>query len=301
MNKHNIGFIGVGLMGHGMAKNLVEKGWKVTILGHRNRAPVDDLVGRGATEAKDVAGLVAASDIVFLCVSGTPEVEDLMNREGGVLASSRAGQIIVDTSTSQPASTRKLVEVFAEKGVRFVDAPLTRTPVEAEQGRLNTLVGADVATFAELEPVLKGFCENVFHMGEPGAGHVIKLINNFVSIGTVALLAEALVACVKMGVEPKKLVQLMSVGAINSAMLQMAAGGAAEGDFTRMKFGLKNAAKDVRYFAQAMTEAQVAGVMSPAVNQSLSQAIALGFDTPDKLLGSLVEAQAKLNGVRVGA
>ena len=184
--------------------------------------------------------------------------------------------------------------------MRFVDAPLTRTPVEAEQGRLNTLVGADAATFAELEPVLKGFCENVFHMGEPGAGHVIKLINNFVAIGTVALLAEALVACVKMGVEPKKLVQLMSVGAINSAMLQMAAGGAAEGDFTRMKFGLKNAAKDVRYFAQAMTEAQVAGVMSPAVNQSLSQAMALGFDTPDKLLGSLVEAQAKLNGVRVG-
>ena len=300
MNKHNIGFVGVGLMGHGMAKNLVEKGWKVTILGHRNRAPVEDLVGRGATEAKDVAGLVAASDIVFLCVTGTPEVEDLVNRKGGVLESSRSGQIVVDTSTSQPGSTLKLVEAFKAKGVRYIDAPLTRTPVEAEQGRLNTLVGADAATFAELEPVLKGFCENVFHMGEPGAGHVIKLINNFVAIGTVALLAEALVACVKMGVEPKKLVQLMSVGAINSGILQMSAGGAAEGDFTRMKFGLKNAAKDVRYFAQAMTEAQVAGVMSPAVNQSLSQAMALGFDSPDKMLASLVEAQAKLNGVRVG-
>jgi len=300
VNKHNIGFVGVGLMGHGMAKNLVEKGWKVTILGHRNRAPVEDLVGRGATEAKDVAGLVAASDIVFLCVTGTPEVEDLVNRKGGVLESSRSGQIVVDTSTSQPGSTLKLVEAFKAKGVRYIDAPLTRTPVEAEQGRLNTLVGADAATFAELEPVLKGFCENVFHMGEPGAGHVIKLINNFVAIGTVALLAEALVACVKMGVEPKKLVQLMSVGAINSGILQMSAGGAAEGDFTRMKFGLKNAAKDVRYFAQAMTEAQVAGVMSPAVNQSLSQAMALGFDSPDKMLASLVEAQAKLNGVKVG-
>ena len=300
MNKHNIGFVGVGLMGHGMAKNLVEKGWKVTILGHRNRATVEDLVGRGATEAKDVAGLVAASDIVFLCVTGTPEVEDLVNRKGGVLESSRSGQIVVDTSTSQPGSTLKLVEAFKAKGVRYIDAPLTRTPVEAEQGRLNTLVGADAATFAELEPVLKGFCENVFHMGEPGAGHVIKLINNFVAIGTVALLAEALVACVKMGVEPKKLVQLMSVGAINSGILQMSAGGAAEGDFTRMKFGLKNAAKDVRYFAQAMTEAQVAGVMSPAVNQSLSQAMALGFDSPDKMLASLVEAQAKLNGVKVG-
>jgi 3-hydroxyisobutyrate dehydrogenase-like beta-hydroxyacid dehydrogenase len=300
VNKHNIGFVGVGLMGHGMAKNLVEKGWKVTILGHRNRAPVDDLVSRGATEAKDVAALLSASDIVFLCVTGTPEVEELVHRKGGVLESSRSGQIVVDTSTSQPNSTLKLVAAFKDKGVRYVDAPLTRTPVEAEQGRLNTLVGADAATFAELEPVLKGFCENVFHMGEPGAGHVIKLINNFVAIGTVALVAEAMVACVKMGVEPRKLVQLMSAGAINSAMLQMAAGGAAEGDFTRMKFALSNAAKDVRYFAQAMTEAKVAGVMAPAVNQSLNQAMALGFDTPDKLLGSLVEAQAKLNGVRVG-
>ncbi len=301
MNKHNIGFVGVGLMGHGMAKNLVEKGWKVTILGHRNRAPVEDLVGRGATEAKDVAALVAASDVVILCVTGTPEVEDLVNRPGGVLASVRKGQIVVDTSTSQPNSTLKLVEAFKAKGVRYVDAPLTRTPVEAEQGRLNTLVGADAATFAELEPVFKGYCENVFHMGESGAGHVIKLINNFVAIGTVALASEALVACAKMGVDPKNLVKLMSVGAINSGILQMVAGGASEGDFTRMKFGLKNAAKDVRYYNQAMTEIQLAGVMGPAVNQSLAQAMSLGFDGPDKLLASLVEAQAKLNGVRVGA
>ena len=301
MNKHNIGFVGVGLMGHGMAKNLVEKGWKVTILGHRNRAPVEDLVGRGATEAKDVAALVAASEVVILCVTGTPEVEDLVNRPGGVLASVRKGQIVVDTSTSQPNSTLKLVEAFKAKGVRYVDAPLTRTPVEAEQGRLNTLVGADAATFAELEPVFKGYCENVFHMGEPGAGHVIKLINNFVAIGTVALASEALVACAKMGVDPKNLVKLMSVGAINSGILQMVAGGASEGDFTRMKFGLRNAAKDVRYYNQAMTEIQLAGVMGPAVNQSLAQAMSLGFDGPDKLLASLVEAQAKLNGVRVGA
>jgi 3-hydroxyisobutyrate dehydrogenase-like beta-hydroxyacid dehydrogenase len=301
VNKHNIGFVGVGLMGHGMAKNLLEKGWKVTILGHRNRAPVDDLVGRGATEAKDVASLVAASDVVILCVTGTPEVEDLVNRPGGVLASCRKGQIVVDTSTSQPASTLKLVEAFKAKGVRFVDAPLTRTPVEAEQGRLNTLVGADAATFSELEPVFKAYCENVFHMGEPGAGHVIKLINNFVAIGTVALVSEAMVACVKMGVDPRNLVKLMSVGAINSGILQMVAGGASEGDFTRMKFGLRNAAKDVRYYNQAMTEIQLSGVMGPAVNQSLAQAMSLGFDAPDKLLASLVEAQAKLNGVRVGA
>lgn len=295
--KQRIGFIGVGLMGHGMAKNLVEKGWPVTILGHRNRAPVEDLVKRGAKEAKDVAGISEASDIVFMCVTGTPEVEDLMYRKGGLLETAREGTIVVDTSTSQPTSTAKLYEACKAKGIRYVDAPLTRTPVEAEQGRLNTLVGADPKTFAELEPVLKGFCENVFHMGDVGAGHVVKLINNFVSIGTVALAAEAFVACKKMGADPKKLAQLMSVGAINSAMLQNALGGAADGDFTRMKFSLKNAAKDVRYFAQAMTEAQIPGVMTAATNQSLTQALRMGYDNPEKLLASLIEAHAKFNGV----
>ena len=295
--QHRIGFIGVGLMGHGMAKNLVEKGWKVTVLGHRNRAPVEDLVQRGAAEAKDVAGLVAASDIVFICVTGTPEVEDIVHRAGGILASCRAGQIVVDTSTCQPGPTVKIAEAFAAKSVRFVDAPLTRTPVEAEQGRLNTLVGADAATFAELEPVLRGFSENIFHVGGVGAGHTLKLINNFVVIGSVSVWADALVACAKLGVAPAELVKLLGVGAINSAMLQNVAGGAAQGDFSRAKFALKNAAKDVRYFAQAMADVQAAGVVTAAVNQGLNQALALGFGADDKLIGSIIEAQAALNNV----
>jgi 3-hydroxyisobutyrate dehydrogenase-like beta-hydroxyacid dehydrogenase len=299
MSKASIGFIGVGLMGHGMAKNLLEKGWKVTVLGHRNRAPVDDLVGRGASEAKDIAGLMAVSDIVFVCVTGTPQVEDLVHRADGLLATCRPGQIIVDTSTCQPGSTRRMAEAFRAKSVRFVDSPLTRTPVEAEQGRLNTLTGADPDTFREIEPVLRGFCENVFHVGDVGAGHTLKLVNNFLSIGSVAVFAEALAACVKLGLDPKELVKLVSVGPLNSAMFQMAAGGAVEGDFTRMKFALANAAKDVRYFIGEMTEAKFAGVVSSAVNQSLNQALALGFGEPDKLLASLIEAQAKLNNVTI--
>lgn len=299
--QHKIGFIGVGLMGHGMAKNLVEKGWSVTVLGHRNRAPVEDLVKRGAAEAEDVASLVAASDIVFICVTGTPEVEDLVYRAGGILGSCRAGQIIVDTSTCQPGPTMKTAAKFAEKSVRFVDAPLTRTPAEAEQGRLNTLVGADAATFAELEPVLRGFCENIFHVGGVGAGHTMKLINNFVVIGSVAVWADAMVACRKLDVDPRQLVKVLNVGAINSAMFQNVGGGAAEGDFSRAKFALKNAAKDVRYFVQAMTEAQSAGVVTAAVNQSLNQALALGFGADDKMIGSIIEAQAKLNNVDIPA
>ena len=99
MANKKIGFIGVGLMGHGMAKHLVEKGFSTCVLGHRNRAPVEDLVKRGAREAKDVASLVSDSDFIILCVTGSPQVEDLVYRKGGILETSHAGQILVDTST----------------------------------------------------------------------------------------------------------------------------------------------------------------------------------------------------------
>jgi len=166
MANKKIGFIGVGMMGHGMAKNLAQKGFATTILGHKNRAPVEDLVKLGAKEAKDLPELVKASEIIFICVTGSPQVEDLVYRKGGILESSSAGQIVVDTSTAQPGSTLKIAADLKAKGVRFADAPLARTPVEAEQGRLNTMVGADEATFKEIEPALKAFCENIFHIGE---------------------------------------------------------------------------------------------------------------------------------------
>jgi 3-hydroxyisobutyrate dehydrogenase-like beta-hydroxyacid dehydrogenase len=284
-------------MGHGMAKNLVEKGFPLTVLGHRNRAPVEDLVQRGAKEAKDVAALVGASDVVILCVTGTPQVEDLVYRPGGILASARSGLIVIDTSTSQPGSTVKLAAEMKAKGVRFVDAPLTRTPVEAEQGRLNSMVGADTATFEEIEPVLQAYSENILHVGDTGAGHKIKLVNNFATIGQMALIAESLVACAKWGVDPKSLFQLISLGGANSGVFQKLAGGAVEGDFTPLKFALANAAKDVRYYNQLALETGLTAPMAAATMHTMQAAINLGFGTPDHLVAALVPAQAKINNV----
>ena len=295
MANKTIGFIGVGLMGHGMAKNLVGKGFPTIVLGHRNRAPVEDLLKLGAKEAKDVAEVVKGSDIVILCVTGSPQVEDLVYRKDGILESGISGQIVVDTSTSQPGSTLKIFADLKAKGVRFVDAPLARTPVEAEQGRLNTMVGTDDATFLEIEPVLKAFCENIFHVGEVGAGHKIKLINNCAAIGQMALIAEALTACAKLGVDPKKYFALVSSGAANSGIFQMLAGKAVEGDFAGMKFGLANALKDVRYYSQMAMEFGVAGAMASATLQTLTQAVNLGFGGPEHLVASLVPAVAKMN------
>ena len=160
MSKPRIGFVGVGLMGHGIAKNLLAKGFPLALKLHRNRAAADDLLAAGATEAASHAELARNADLVILCVTGAPQVEEVVLGAEGIASAAQAGLIVVDTSTSEPATTTRMRNVLAEQNVRFVDAPLARTPVEAEQGRLNIMVGADDATFAELKPVLQAFCEN---------------------------------------------------------------------------------------------------------------------------------------------
>ena len=143
--KQRIGIVGAGLMGHGIAKNLVEKGFPLAVRGHRNRAPIDDLVKRGAKEVKTNADLARNADIVILCVTGAPQVQEVVLGAEGLASGARQGLIVIDTSTSEPATTAQMREALAAKGVRFVDAPLARTPVEAELGKLNIMVGASSA------------------------------------------------------------------------------------------------------------------------------------------------------------
>ena len=181
MTKERIGFVGVGLMGHGMAKNIVEKGYALTVLGHRNRAPVEDLLARGAKEAKSARELAEASDIVFICVTGSPEVEGIVR--GGLKEGLKAGSIVVDCSTADPVSTMALAAELASVGATLVDAPLSRTPKEAWEGTLDTMVGASDEVFARLKPVLDTWAGRVVHIGRTGDGHRMKLLNNFLAMG----------------------------------------------------------------------------------------------------------------------
>ncbi len=178
----NIGFIGIGMMGHGMARNLLSKGYPLTLKVNRNRDRLADLLGSGATEAASNAEVAERSDIVFICVSTSPQVEQIVYGPEGLLARARAGLIVVDTSTAEPSSTERIRADLATRGTRYIDAPLARTPKEAEEGRLNTMVGAEPTDFEMLKPVLQAFCENVFHVGPPGTGHVLKLVNNMLAM-----------------------------------------------------------------------------------------------------------------------
>src|SRR5687767_3807124 len=236
-----IGFIGTGLMGHGMAKNLLQKGHPLSFLVHRNRSNISDLLDLGGKELKSPGELMKASDVVILCVTGTPQVE--ANVYGGLLEGAARGQIVIDCSTSMPESTDRIRADFEKKGARFVDAPLARTPQHAEQGKLNCMVGADAGTFAEVKPILEKFCENIVHAGGPGAGHKIKLVYNFVAMAHAAVTCESLAACARVGLDPKVFLELVSAGGANSAMFQMVVPKALQGDLTGLMFTLGNAKK----------------------------------------------------------
>jgi len=299
MDKPRIGFVGLGLMGHGIAKNLVTKGFPLTVRVNRNRKPLEDILAAGAKEVATNADLARGNDIVFLCVTGAPQVEEIVNGKEGLASAAQKGLVVIDTSTSEPATTAKMREELAAKGVLFVDAPLARTPVEAEQGRLNIMVGADDATFARLKPVLSAFCENIVHAGPPGHGIVLKLINNFLAQAIACATAEACAAAAKSGLSIKRLHELVSAGGVNSGIFQMMVGKMLEnnGDLSGLKFTLSNAMKDLRYYTHFAESLPVSAIMGEAVHQSLVNANLLGFG--DKYVASLIEAQEKLNGIAI--
>jgi len=165
--------------------------------------------------------------------------------------------------------------------------------VQAEEGKLNCMVGADQATFAEVKPVLEKFCENIFHVGGPGTGHKVKLVNNFLALGIAAVVCESLAACARVGIDLETFYKLISAGGANSAMFQMIVPKALEGDLTGLMFTLANAKKDIGYYQSMVASAPLAGQMGAALHQALVQANALGLG--EKFVPSLIEAHEKLN------
>ncbi len=293
-----IGFIGAGLMGHGMAKNIVEKGYPLTVLGHRNRAPIEDLLGRGATEAKSPAAVAGASDILILCVPSSAEVELCVLAENGILAGAHAGLIVVDSTTAEPASTERIAQALAARDVGFADAPLTRSPRDAEAGRLNALVGADQATLASIRPVLETFCENIFHVGPTGSGHKLKLINNFLSQGTAALIAEAVTTAAKAGVDLEQLFAVVSAGGANSNVFQRMMPWVLGASDDGMAFKLKNGQKDLRYYTRLAEAVGSTAFLGAAVHQVFTLATAQGEG--ESYVPALARGLGKVNGIRLG-
>ena len=289
-----IGFIGVGLMGHGMAKNIVEKGYPLTVMGHRNRAPVEDLVGRGASEAKSAKDVAAASTIVFICVTGSPEVEAIVRGPNGLKDGLKPGSIVVDCSTADPDSTLALAAELAAIGATMVDAPLSRTPKEAWEGTLDTMVGATPEIFARLKPVLDTWAGRVIHIGDTADGHRMKLLNNFIAMGYAALYSEALTLAQKVGITPERFDSVIRGGRMDCGFYQTFMRWTLDQDRDAHKFTLRNASKDMRYLESMADAAGLANPMGNAVKNSYALAVAAGG--ADDYVPMLATAVAKLNG-----
>lgn len=296
MSKERIGFIGVGLMGHGMAKNIVEKGWPLTVLGHRNRAPVEDLKARGAAEATSARDLAEKSDIVVICVTGSPQVEAAVNGPEG-LASAGKPLLICDCSTSEPSSTIRLAAELAPKGITLIDAPLSRTPKDAEAGTLDVMVGGDPEAVERAWPVLDAFAQRIVKTGPVGTGHTMKLLNNFVSMGYAAIYAEALALGAKAGITPAVLDGVIRGGRMDCLFYQTFFKYVLERDRDAHKFTLANALKDTTYLAAFANAAGLANPVGAAVRNSFALAVNTGH--AEDYVPMLSDIVAEMNGVKL--
>jgi 3-hydroxyisobutyrate dehydrogenase-like beta-hydroxyacid dehydrogenase len=295
--KETIGFIGLGLMGHGMAKNIVEKGYALTVTAHRNRKPVEELVARGAIEVASPKEVAERSSIVFICVTGSPEVEAVIRGENGLGKGLKSGSCVVDCSTADPTSTVRLAGELAAIGVDFADAPLSRTPREAWEGTLDTMVGADDAVFERIRPVLDTWAGKIVHIGGIGDGHRMKLLNNFVSLGYAAIYAEALALAQKVGISPKRFDSVIRGGRMDCGFYQTFMGYTIEGNREAHKFTLANAFKDLTYL-ESMADA--AGLVNPvgnAAKNSFAAAVAGGGNGPEDYVPHLPEYVGRTNGI----
>ena len=253
MTIKTVGLIGAGLMGHGIGKNIVEKGFALVTMARRNRAPVEDLMKRGARELKTPAEIAAASDLVITVVTDTPQVEDTVYGPNGILASGKKGLIIADCSTAIPESTKKIAADCAAKGMTFIDTPMTRTPREAEAGKLGLMVGGEKTVLEKIRPVLETFSDLIIHTGEVGTAHQVKLINNFLSLGHAAIAAEAISVAAKAGVDMTSLRDIVMGGGAASVMFGRLINVPLSDDDSHAKFAIRNARKDLRYYTN-MTE-----------------------------------------------
>jgi len=273
--KERVGFVGVGLMGHGMAKNIVDKGWPLSVSAHRRREAVEDLKSRGAKEVDSLKALAEASDVVVLCVTGSPQVEAIIQGPDG-LASAGQPLLIIDCSTSEPASTRRLANELVTKDIALIDAPLSRTPKDAWEGTLDVMVGGDKDAVARALPILEAFAGRVVPTGPVGTGHTMKLLNNFLSMGYAAIYSEALMISAKAGLAPAVFDAVIRNGRMDCPFYQTFFKYVIERDRNAHRFTLANALKDVSYLAGFAQALSVANPVGAAVRNSFAQAVATG-------------------------
>lgn len=275
MEKPVIGFIGLGLMGGKMVECLQNNDFKLNVMG-RNKEAVAQATARGASQVSTPKELAEKSDIIMLCVTTSDVVESLIYGDEGILAGIKEGAVVIDYGTSIPDSTRKIGADLAAKGAGMIDAPLGRGPAQAKEGRLNIMAAGNKETFEKVKPVLDVQGENVFYLGELGAGHVTKLINNFMGMTTVCTMSQAFAVAERSGIDSQQLFDIMSAGPSNSPFMQFCRRYAVDG-VSDLGFTIANANKDLGYFVKMVESMGTKAPIAEGTSSNLQAALDAGM------------------------
>lgn len=207
-----VGYIGLGLMGKSIARNILKSGFPV-VVHNRSRAAVDELVSEGAIAANSPKEVASQVDIIFTNLPDSPDVEKVIFAENGIIKGARAGLIVIDNSTIKPASARMIAEKLKEKGVFSLDAPVSGGDIGAKNGTLTIMVGGDADALEKAMPVLQAMGKTITHVGDAGAGQVAKAANQIMVAAQMVAMGELLVFSKKAGVDPRKVVDAIKAGA----------------------------------------------------------------------------------------
>ncbi|MCY3615442.1 MAG: NAD(P)-dependent oxidoreductase [Bacteroidetes bacterium] len=294
--KETIGFIGLGIMGSGMARNLLKAGFDVHVW-NRTASRMAPLVSAGARGASDAAGVAAESDIIVICVSETQDVEEVLFGKSGVIKGARPGALVIDTSTISPQATISMEARLRAAGLRMLDAPISGGSEGAANGTLSIMVGGDAADVDRAMDVLSAMGNRITHVGCTGAGQMAKLVNQILVVGTMQAVSEALLFAHKGGLDLAKTLEAVEHGAAGSWMLSNRGSQAIVRDF-RPGFTIDLQQKDLRLVLEA---ADAMGVPLPVTSQVFQWYRTL----QDRGLGSegnhaLIMALEHLSGVEVG-
>jgi len=271
-----IGFIGLGVMGEPICRNLVKKSGARVLAFDLSPQPLARLSADGAEVAASVADAVSQSDIVFLCLPSAKHVRSVFEGDG-VLKNIRSGQVVVDLGTSSVGQTRDFAKQLQAKGASWADAPIARTRQAAQDGTLSVMIGATPQLYAAIEPLIRCFATDVTHCGDVGAGQVTKILNNMVLFETVNALSEAVAVARHNGVDPALLLDTLSKGSADSfALRNHGMKAIVPGNFPERAFSTEYALKDLSYALELAADAGIKIRGAELIGQVLQEAIDAG-------------------------
>jgi len=248
----NVGFIGVGYMGYGIAKNILEKGYNLFVIANKNRKPIDKIVDLGATEVNTLEEFKEKKlNVLVKCVTNTPIAKEIAAKLSNILDENT---LIIDITTHNKTGSIETEKIYQSSNINYVECPVMGGPVQAEQGVLGGIVGASEANFKLAEPYLNLFCKNYFHFGPVGMGAKSKLLNNFLTLGNAALINHMAKAAKQFDLDLQKLFDVAKLGSGNSAALIRVFDALLQGDSTGFKFTASNSVKDLTYIQDLLKD-----------------------------------------------